>query len=294
MFLQRIPKKGIEARLILLAFGLGILAGCCPVIHNFNPESGNAGTEVTCNGERFEGTPAKNTVRFGGVTVPTGDIISATTTKIKAKVPTGATTGLISIKNQYCWGESKKNFIVPTTAKWTFMVYLDADNNLESFGIQDFLEMASVGSTAAVNILVQMDRGGYDNQYGAWTGTRRFLIQRNDTPSVAPLEDMGEQNMGDPTVLRDFVIWGVTHYPAEHYALVIWNHGGGWREQMERLLERSRSFRSLGRVNTAVARAVAWDDTNSDVLYERGSASLEGAKQESRAPSYCFRRRCRV
>ena len=37
---------------------------------------------------------------------------------------------------------------------------MDADNNLEDVGVADFLEMASVGSTSLVNIVVQFDRAG--------------------------------------------------------------------------------------------------------------------------------------
>ncbi|GAI87180.1 unnamed protein product, partial [marine sediment metagenome] len=35
--------------------------------------------------------------------------------------------------------------------EWTVMVYLDADNNLESAGIDDINEMEWVGSTTDVN-----------------------------------------------------------------------------------------------------------------------------------------------
>jgi len=38
--------------------------------------------------------------------------------------------------------------------EWTIMVYLDGDNDLEKYAIDDFLEMASVGSTSDVNIIV--------------------------------------------------------------------------------------------------------------------------------------------
>ena len=76
--------------------------------------------------------------------------------------------------------------------------------------IDDFLEMASVGSSSDVNIVVQMDRrADYDNTYGDWTGTRRFLIQKNDTPATTPLVDLEEVNMGHPDTLRDFVLWAV-------------------------------------------------------------------------------------
>jgi hypothetical protein len=282
MFLERHQISLVKATSVLVACGLLIIAGCCPVITSFNPEKGNVGDEVTIEGSRFESAPAANTVKFSGVTVPTTDITFASTAKIKAKVPTDASTGLISVTNRYCTGNSEKNFVVPTSAKWTFMVYLDADNNLESAGIDDFLEMASVGSTAGVNIVVQMDRiSGYDASYGNWTGTRRFLIQKNDTPSVTPLQDLGEQNMGNPNVLQDFVEWTITNYPAEHYALAIWNHGGGWRILQERLIERASSIRSRGELDTSIAKAVAWDDTDGDVLYMKEvQEALEAAKQK--------------
>ena len=119
-------------------------------------------------------------------------------------------------------------------AKWTFMVYLDADNNLEAVGIDDFLEMASVGSTADVNIVVQMDRsllGPPDGSraYGDWTTARRYLIAKDMTPDAVPIVDMGEVNMGDPQTLIDFVTWGITAFPADHYFLVLWDHGIGWQ-----------------------------------------------------------------
>ena len=62
-------------------------------------------------------------------------------------------------------------------AAWTVLVYLDADNNLEREAIDDFLEMSAVGSSADVNIVVQFDRiAGYDQRYGDWTSTKRFLV----------------------------------------------------------------------------------------------------------------------
>ena len=47
------------------------------------------------------------------------------------------------------------------TAEWTVMIYLDADNNLESAGIDDISEMEMVGSSDDVNIVVQVDRIPY-------------------------------------------------------------------------------------------------------------------------------------
>jgi hypothetical protein len=267
---------------VLLLF----VTACAPHIIKFDPPQGNVGTLVTIEGERFGATVAENTVKFQGVAVPPTDITSASKTKITAKVPAGATTGLISVTTSKGTGYSDVNFVVPSPPKWTFMVYLDADNNLESAGLDDFIEMAAVGSSAALNIVVQMDRTpasnssyGYSSAYGNWASTRRFLIAKNSNPSATPIQDLGEQNMGDPTVLRDFVEWAITNYPAEHYALVIWNHGGGWRFLMDRLAEKVRASRSRGGADWGVTRTVASDETDGDELYmSEVQTALEAAK----------------
>jgi len=112
--------------------------------------------------------------------------------------------------------------------------------------------MASVGSNNDVKIVVQFDRtSGYDTQYGDWTDTRRFYITKGLVPQATNGTSIGEANMGNPQTLIDFAQWGMTNYPADHYALIIWNHGGGWR--------------SL--TNNGAFKEVASDDTDNDVLY---------------------------
>src|SRR5690606_11287226 len=46
---------------------------------------------------------------------------------------------------------------------------------------------------------------------------------------VELLAEPGELNMGDPEVLSSFISEGIKAYPNDHYALTLWNHGGGWR-----------------------------------------------------------------
>jgi len=116
-------------------------------------------------------------------------------------------------------------------AEWTVMVYMDGDNNLESNAIDDFFEMSDVGSTEKVNIVVQFDRiGGYDSRYGDWVTTKRYYIIQGMTPDGDnAVEDIGEANMGDPQTVIDFVNWGMSNYPADHYCLIFWDHGSGWK-----------------------------------------------------------------
>lgn len=121
----------------------------------------------------------------------------------------------------------------PSQRKWTVLVYLNADNDLEQFGIEDVNEMELVGSSPEADIVVQMDRiAGYDSSNGNWTGCRRMrIINDSDLAIISSpaLQDLGAVDMGDWRVLHDFITWGMTTFPAEHYMLVIWNHGAGWR-----------------------------------------------------------------
>ncbi|MBD3229749.1 MAG: hypothetical protein GF329_16325 [Candidatus Lokiarchaeota archaeon] len=114
---------------------------------------------------------------------------------------------------------------------WTILIYMDADNNLESYAIQDFLELSYIGSNENFSILVQFDRiASYSEKYDNWTTTKRFYVSQGMTPnSENALMDLGELNMGDPQTLSDFISWGVNLYPAEHYALILWDHGNGWK-----------------------------------------------------------------
>jgi hypothetical protein len=56
-------------------------------------------------------------------------------------------------------GISHDNTAVKSSlAKWTIMVYLNGDCDLEAAAITDFLEISSVGSNSNVKILVLFDR----------------------------------------------------------------------------------------------------------------------------------------
>ncbi|WP_306534019.1 clostripain-related cysteine peptidase [Geobacter sp.] len=110
----------------------------------------------------------------------------------------------------------------PTKRNWTIMVYLAGDNNLDSAGMVDIKEMKTVGTTDQIAVLVQLDRAGANMQ------TVRYCLKKGTSLAKDAVQSLGETNMGDPKVLEDFVTWGATTYPADHYLLVLWNHGAGW------------------------------------------------------------------
>ena len=201
--------------------------------------------------------------------------------------------GLLALAAALLAGTANPGLAADGHAKWTFMVYLAANNNLEPNSIINLMEMAEIGSTDDVNIVVQMTRPpDYSGYFGEWGGTRRYYVTKSsgdlssgdfqvsptrfaayvdaikgdlglpddqvrqitrgsakdreaaamqlsvpaietDVPldplQLTALADMGaDVNSGDGATLADFGKWAVQTYPADHYGLVMWDHGGGW------------------------------------------------------------------
>ena len=117
------------------------------------------------------------------------------------------------------------------SAQWTVLLYISADNTLEADAIFNLQQLSQVGSTSSVNFVAQVNRG---LKYStapigniSWTapGAKRLLVNNG---SFTQLADLGSIDSADQTVLTDFINWGVTSYPAEHYMVVFWDHGGSW------------------------------------------------------------------
>jgi subtilase family serine protease/regulation of enolase protein 1 (concanavalin A-like superfamily) len=134
---------------------------------------------------------------------------------------------------------------------WTVMVFMNGDDDtstvsLEPWAISDINEMESVDLPPSVNVVVQLDRiAGHastnvpagDTLGGNWTDTRRAIIAHdtntNDVTTAFTRVVPGgnsELNMGTTQAIVDFVTWGQTQRPASKYALILWDHGNGWRD----------------------------------------------------------------
>ncbi|MBO9728661.1 MAG: VCBS repeat-containing protein [Chitinophaga sp.] len=87
----------------------GFSFGRAPVIQRISPLMGPVGTEVTITGENFSAVASENTVNFSGVTA---EVISATTTALKVKVPAHTSTGPISVTSGQHVGEYTEFFRV--------------------------------------------------------------------------------------------------------------------------------------------------------------------------------------
>jgi len=150
----------------------------------------------------------------------------------------------------------------PQLKDWTFLVYLNGDNTLDSFGPLDINEMEKVGSTDQINVVVQWASKSAQK-------TKRLLIQKdNDTTNITSpvIQDMGQVDMGDWHSLVDFINWGAKNYPAKHYFVDIWDHGNGWHIQSHRLSPLDLSWddntghyittQQLGSALTAASQAI--------------------------------------
>jgi len=150
--------------------------------------------------------------------------------------------------------------------QWTYMVYLGADNNLSDAGIGDIEEMAQVGTDSNVAIVVQAEFSPAYSQGVPDSHTRRVVIQKGSAvDNLNASTDIGNVDMGSPAALTNFITWATTNYPAQHYALVIWDHGAGWKDRAAKsagsLLrgavsdETSGTFMSLPDLASAVRNA---------------------------------------
>lgn len=130
--------------------------------------------------------------------------------------------------------------------QWTILIYMVAKNDLTPYVLADLHEMEAgprnssdvAGSGACADVLVQADLPGQ--------AVRRLHIFQSSEPydSGLTLDAFEKRTLSDvksPIVclgdnskktqfeqLRDFLVWGVVQYPAEHYMVIISGHGEGW------------------------------------------------------------------
>ena len=126
------------------------------------------------------------------------------------------------------------------------MVFIAGDNDLDTFGSTDIEEMMSVADTGDnLTILVQQDQ----SKDARDSGTKRYVIRNGQKESI---EHLGETNTGDSNTLTEFLKWGMENYEAERNIAVLWNHGGGTRDELFPGYENNATnatMRSVAKVN---------------------------------------------
>jgi hypothetical protein len=105
--------------------------------------------------------------------------------------------------------------------KWLILIYMNADNDLEGVVSNDFNELNSVVYPPQVKVVTLIDY--YSVPEGAIYATSEV------TGKLELVRETQEPNMGDPETLKNFVEEFYSKFPAQNVALILWNHGDGWR-----------------------------------------------------------------
>ena len=100
------------------------------------------------------------------------------------------------------------------------MVYITSNNDLFPFSELNIKQMTQIGSNKNINIIVQQD------VYGKLE-SKRIYVKKNKQKIIEKVTTAPESISGTPESLHSFVQWAIEKYPAEHQALILWDHGSG-------------------------------------------------------------------
>ncbi|OFZ53378.1 MAG: hypothetical protein A2428_10470 [Bdellovibrionales bacterium RIFOXYC1_FULL_54_43] len=131
--------------------------------------------------------------------------------------------GIALIGIFFAFGTALAYAEAPVEKEWTFLVYLNGHNNLDSFGTADMKEMEQVGSNDKMNVIVLRDTASTAKS------TKMYYVEKG---SSRVIKDYGQNiDMGDWRNLVEFFKFAKANYPAKRFAVDIWNHGSGWSKK---------------------------------------------------------------
>lgn len=111
---------------------------------------------------------------------------------------------------------------------YTLMLYMCA-SDLESecgFATEDLNEIMYGYTAGNLNVIVQT--GGTEEWQNTVVADDRCQRYRVTEDGLELVDDsLGMQNMADSATLTDFIQYCSSNYAADHYGLVLWDHGGG-------------------------------------------------------------------
>jgi len=166
----------------------------------------------------------------------------------------------VSLGSEFAFAKDTEEPASPK-AEWTFLVYLNGNNNLDSFGTMNLKQMEQIGSTPEVNVVVQW--ASLKNRK-----TQRLLIEKdmaNTSVSSPIVQDLGQIDMGSAKTLLEFIQWGIKKYPAKHYVVDVWDHGSGWHAIRNKATLTNPKYHTTD---------ISWDDNTGHSISTRQLADV--------------------
>lgn len=139
--------------------------------------------------------------------------------------------------------------VVAPQRDWTILYVLDGDNDLREAATLDLVELHQEGAPENTAVVAQLYRGdlkwslsNFKKKVDAllkpapptavaqdWRGMRVFEVRHAESGSAtveAPYTPpVDSPSPSDPSVLEDYLVWGMERYPAKNYAVVLSGHG---------------------------------------------------------------------
>jgi Clostripain family len=142
--------------------------------------------------------------------------------------------------------------MTPPKPQWTVAIYMGADNSLSDKVEASLKEILETLPSDNVNLFIQVDQDGEEELSGKRQPLRNrlFYVPAWSTPTgvPAPIRRIPNQASGQISTITNFLNWSVgIGFPAgekgeepgpdqadervrtPYYALILWDHGGGWK-----------------------------------------------------------------
>lgn len=115
---------------------------------------------------------------------------------------------------------------------WTWMIYLNADNNLEGIDVSNINQLLAVEPDENINIVILWDRSIYKDRLIQIKNQEIIDLKATINGKTFPgntAEEI-ELHMTNPQTLRDFLAYVKENFKTDRYAITFWSHSDGWRQ----------------------------------------------------------------
>ncbi|MFH0803303.1 MAG: clostripain-related cysteine peptidase [bacterium] len=165
-----------------------------------------------------------------GYPEPIGSKVGASSAPVKKETPAA------EVKDSVVLGGKVDDVQAKPHKKWLFLNYVAADCNLTEYQMGNLDQQEMVGSDKNTHIAAFIDIGDKNNSFGEkWQDCRQYYITKDSEQGKLNSEvvkEYGPTDMASPKTLKDFLVDAVKRYPADHVALILNDHGGGFTGAM--------------------------------------------------------------